>query len=306
MTAAPKLLWEGAENDPVVVVRSSFWGYNSIGLFAGDRACVIDPGIYPEDIELLNGRVTEPRGRRAPAGRARAGRRTVTDVVITHSHHDHIRGWMAFPGARVILPRVAADKTPSARDRILAAKSVIDQKLEIDDPKFRYPDADVVFDDTYTFDLHGLEIELRFLPGHSNCTSVVWLPSLRTLCTADYLVSPGLPYCRWEARAFESALETIEGWVRDEGVQRILPSHYAPLLGKPMILAALSSEREYFQVLRQLVRTARAQGLDDEACVLRAASAMDARRPQSAGPRARQDLDNARRVLVEESAPEPG
>ncbi|MCP3914880.1 MAG: MBL fold metallo-hydrolase [bacterium] len=296
MSAAPRLLWPGSDRDPLVVVRSSFWGYNSIGLFGGDEACVIDPGIYPEDIALLERALAEREG----TDRGAAPRR-ITRVVLTHSHHDHIRGWMHFPGARTLFPRVAAEKTEAARERILAAKNVIDEKLGIEAKDFRYPTADEVFDAELTFTVGSLDVELRFLPGHSNCTSVVWIPALRTLCSADYLVSPGLPYCRWTAGRFEEALQTIRRWVDEDGIERIVPSHFAPLVGRAAVLAAIETESDYFRALRQLVRSSLAQGLDAESSARRAAAAMDERRPESAGARARQDLDNARRVVAEEA-----
>ena len=194
-----RFLVDGRPGDPIVVLRSRFWNFNSIGLYHGEQAAVIDPGIYPDEIQTLNGAICT---RNLPAG----GRRRVSDVVLTHSHHDHIRGWTHFPGARITAPRVVAEKSETARKRILARKFQIDEKLGIEDADFTYPEVDVVFDDTTRLRVGGLDTEVRFLPGHSNCTSVVHLPQLGTLCTADYLVSPGLPYCRWEAHAFELSL----------------------------------------------------------------------------------------------------
>lgn len=290
--SAPPTSTSRAGPDPVVLVRSRFWAFHAIGVAGDGEACVVDPGIYPDEIEALSREV-----------RSRGGAdRAVTHVVLTHSHHDHIRGWMRFPGARVVLPSAAAAKGEGPRQRILAAKLRIDERLSISDPGFRYPVADVTFEDRATLDVGGVPVELRFLPGHSDCTSVVWLPSVATLCTADYLVSPGLPYCRWRAAEFEAALETLRGWVVGEGVERVIPSHHDVLLGRDAILRALDAERDYFLALREAVRGGLAAGLDGETCIREAARAMAARRGRSLGPRERQDADNARRVLAEERA----
>jgi len=280
----------GDESDPLVVVRSHFWNFNAVGLYRGDQACVIDPGIEPGDIEALGSAVCGGAG----------GGRTVTHVILTHSHHDHIRGWMRFPGARVIMPAVVAAKSRAAQERILATKRKIDDHLGVDDPHFRYPEADLTFDDRLTFEVGGLDIELRFLPGHSDCICVVCIPELRTLLTADYLVSPGLPYCRWRAREFESAIATLQTWVEEEGYERVVPAHNAPIVGRAALLQALGEERDYFLHLRAEVRAGIERGLDDESCAREAARQAARRRGVDLGGRARQDLDNARRVLSEE------
>lgn len=287
---AVRFLLPGTREDPLVVVRSRFWNFNAIGLFDGDEACVVDPGIYPDEIAALD------RAVRATAG----GDRTVTHVVVTHSHHDHIRGWQRFPGARVVCPRVAAEKPEAPRERILATKRTIDAQLAIDDPGFTYPHADVVFDECATFLIGSREVQARFVPGHSNCTSVVLIPSLRTLCTADYLVSPGLPYCRWQARAFEEAMHTIARWCEKEGVERIVPAHNDVIVGREAIARAIRQELDYFTFLRDRLRDAIDAGETREGCARTAARALRERRGVDLGKKAHQDLDNARRVLEEE------
>ncbi|MDA1266479.1 MAG: MBL fold metallo-hydrolase, partial [Planctomycetota bacterium] len=238
------LLVEGTPQDPLVVVRSRLWQFNGIGFFSGDEAVVVDPGIDPTEIALLTERVTTAHRDGPP--------RRVTHVLVTHSHHDHIRGWSRFEGAEVILPRVAAEKDEAARGRILAAKHKIDQHLEVDDPGFAYPEADRVFDEQVSVRCGELTLEMRFLPGHSNCTSVVWVPQLRTLCTADYLVSPGLPYCRWQATAFDEALATLRRWVDELGVERIVPAHRELHLGRDAVFAAIAADEWAMRRTREL------------------------------------------------------
>lgn len=268
--------------EPLAALRCDFWGFNSIGLADGGEACVVDPGIRPEEIEALG---------------ARLGR--VTKVVLTHSHHDHIRGWRRFPGAEVLFPAVAAAKGPDARARILAAKRKIDERLGVDDPEFEYPEGTTTFDETHAFRIGALDVELRFLPGHSDCTSVVWIPALRTLCTADYLVSPGLPYCRWRAREFEGAIETMTRWVEEEGLARVVPAHGRVIEGREALLAALAEERDYFAFARDAVRAELDAGHTGEPVARRVAARLGERRGVDLGPRARQDLDNVQRVLAE-------
>ena len=43
-----RFLLAGNKSDPLVVLRSATWNYNSIGLFAESEALVVDPGLSPE------------------------------------------------------------------------------------------------------------------------------------------------------------------------------------------------------------------------------------------------------------------
>lgn len=279
-----RILRRATADDPLVCIRSRFWNFNSVGLAHDGDALVVDPGIDPLEIDLLRDELGGP----------------VRHVVLTHSHHDHIRGWQRFPGARVVMQRVAAEKGDEARARILAAKQRIDEHLEVLDPDFSYPRADLVFDDELRLEAAGHELRLVFLPGHSDCTSLVWIPALGTLCSADYLVEPGLPYCRWEARAFEQALEQLAAFCEREDVRRIVPSHNDWIEGPAAIAAALERERTYFQLLRSTLRDALERGDPRARAERQAVQAVRAWRGRDLGKRARQDEDNARRVALEE------
>ncbi len=287
----PLSSFEVLEGGALVVQRCELWRYNAIALVSRGEAVVVDPGITPDEIAAL----------RAHLGAART---TVTHVVLTHSHHDHIRGWMAFPGAKVVMPRVGADKPATARARILAGKEQLDRKLGIQDPGFVYPEVDLRVDERFAFTAGDLTIEVRALPGHSNCTTVVLVPELATLLSADYLVHPGLPYCRFEAAAFEEAHRRIRAWTLAGEVRRIVPGHEEVLDGTDQILAALELELGYFAALRGRIRAGLSAGDFGDSLLDAAARHMAdwrlAHTGDDVGRRSVQDFDNAQRVLREE------
>jgi glyoxylase-like metal-dependent hydrolase (beta-lactamase superfamily II) len=296
MKSRSHFLLKGNADDPLVVLRSATWAYNSIGLFDGDQACVVDPGLATSEVHALRQQLME--------GCGASSQRQFSHVILTHAHHDHMRGWMEFPGATVTFPRVAAEKGATPRERILAAKAKFDERLDDPVDGFRYPEPDLTFDEVLHLKVGSLEIEQRFLPGHSNCTSVVWIPALKTLLSADYLVTPGMPYCRWQARDFERAIETLTTWTLEEGIERIVPAHESILEGRDAILEALAAERDYMRVLRDQVQQLAAVGVDAEIGMRQAARFMVARRGSDLSGR-RQDIDNARRMWAEEAESQP-
>ncbi len=273
---------------PFQVFQSPFWSYNNIALVSGDEACLFDPGARPIDLDVIS-------------SAARQGGRHIAHVVVTHSHHDHIRAWNHFVGARIWLPLAVQDKPEQAKQRDLEFKHAIDQRLKVVDPDFVYPHSDDAFASRASFSVGELEVDLRFLPGHSLCTSVAFVPQLRTLVSADYLVSPGMPYCRWQPHEFESAMTRLREWCVELEIEQVWPAHNSPITGHAAVLAAIDEERSYFKYLRELVRELLATGLDPNTVTRQAAQAMRERRGDLEGVRQRQDGDNARRVVVEES-----
>src|SRR5437870_1335931 len=64
--------------------------YTNHGIFISEgQACLVDPGIYPDEIEAIARFVAE-RGAITQA------------IILTHSHWDHILGPEHFPGVRII------------------------------------------------------------------------------------------------------------------------------------------------------------------------------------------------------------
>jgi len=287
----PRLLRPGTQDDPLVVVRSSTWNYNSIGLWSGDEVLLVDPGLSPAELELTATRACTARRAGAP--------RRVAHLVLTHAHHDHLRGATAFPGARVWMPRIAARKPADARERILAAGERLSRRVRGEPGPLAWPTVDEEFEERARIRFGaGAELELWFLPGHSNCTSVAWLPAQRTLLSADYLVSPGVPFCRHEASLFEGALERLLALAAELPIERVVPAHGDLLEGEEAVREALLLDLGVFRAMR-----ACAEGLEPalpaaEAQERVVAAAM-AFRGRGAGLLSAQDEDNAERVLRE-------
>ena len=279
-----------AGDDGLIVQRCGLWGYNAIGVVSGDVAVAVDPGITPDEIAAFR------------AALEQGGARRVTHVVLTHSHHDHIRGWNAFGDAKIVAPTVVAAKADGPRARILAGKSKVDEHMGVSDEAFEYPTADVTFDTQMTLQVGALTLDLRSLPGHSDCTSVVVVPELRTILSADYLVSPGLPYCRWEPAPFERANQSLREFVHEFDISRIVPAHNDLLETQDAALAAIEEELSYFRFLREEVARQSLDGRPTDKILRACAAAMAERRGVDLGPKARQDADNARRVLKEVTA----
>jgi len=271
----------------VLVLQSDFWNYNSVAIVDGDQALLFDPGVRPAEIESI--------GLAARDG----DRRRVSDLVVTHSHHDHIRGWHRYPEATVWMPAAVERKGDAAKKRDLAFKASIDRRFGIEDAGYTFPVADRSFEEEASVQVGSLTVELHHLPGHSACSSIAIVPELRTLISSDYLVSPGLPYCRWLPEAFDAAVQRLGEMCRTHEIETVIPGHNAVIQGHAAVLAALEEERTYFAFLRECASSLLTAGHDAKDTAHLATQAMRERRGRKLDGRERQDGDNARRVVAE-------
>lgn len=88
--------------------QSSLYATNSGVFVSGGQACLIDPGILPQEVQAI-GRFVEERDAEVRA------------IVLTHGHWDHLLGVAAFTGAPVVAQALYARTIAGERaQRILA------------------------------------------------------------------------------------------------------------------------------------------------------------------------------------------
>ena len=78
-------------SDTLWKTRSRSLDYNSGVFISGGQAALVDPGLFPDEITGIDRFVREQRAE--------------SDIILTHSHWDHILGPEHFPGVRVVAQR---------------------------------------------------------------------------------------------------------------------------------------------------------------------------------------------------------
>lgn len=242
--------------DHLWVAQSRLYTTNSGVFLGGKAACLIDPGIFPEEIDaiagFLAGRGAEPRA-----------------IVLTHSHWDHILGPERFPDVAVIAQASYADTVRAERgDRIL--KVIADWEaghgVERHRP-FRIPQPDEVFADAMDLVLGDLDLRLVHAPGHAADQLVAYHPNSGTLWAADMLSDLEIPFVGHSLAAYETTLATIAGW----DARALVPGHGHVTAVPDEIRTRISDDIAYLEELRARVEEAVRRGLTlaeaVEACV---------------------------------------
>src|SRR5262249_21737939 len=85
--------------DGIRVRTSRLYAMNSLVVFEGDHALLVDPGVLPSEIEDM-----------ARAVRERVPRFERVSLALTHPHWDHVLGLPWFPGATTLAHAGFADE----------------------------------------------------------------------------------------------------------------------------------------------------------------------------------------------------
>ncbi len=235
------------------------------GLFLSEgRACLIDPGIFPEEIEeikrFLLDRQAEPQA-----------------IVLTHSHWDHLLGPERFPGVQVIAQANYLKETSGGRaEDLLWQIEEWEEEYGLEREKpFVIPQPDKTFKRRLTLKLGGLELRLVHAPGHAADHLVVYEPGSKALWAGDMLSDLEIPFVSQSLAAYQGTLEMIS---RLE-VRALVPGHGHPTTSAEEIQRRIAEDLAYLRELRERVSRAVAQGLNVGEAV-RSCLDMDYRHPE--------------------------
>ncbi|MFI6921542.1 MBL fold metallo-hydrolase [Nonomuraea spiralis] len=181
-------------------------------------AVVVDPG--PDDEAHLL-RVRDHLG----------GRR-VTQILLTHGHHDHSGGAKRFA-------------------------ELVGAPVRALDPRHRLGDEGLGDGDVITVD--GLELHVYGTPGHSFDSLCFWLPQDRAMLTGDTILGRGTTIIAQDGGLgdYLRSLDRLRAAAEGLGARALLPGH-GPVLPDPIgVLDAYIAHRR--QRLDQ-IRAARARG----------------------------------------------
>jgi glyoxylase-like metal-dependent hydrolase (beta-lactamase superfamily II) len=184
-------------------------------------------------------------------------------VVLTHEDIDHVAGSQLFPEAEVIAHRSMTERMKKTADPadsqklthgvhhlvtrsvlrevhpgLLAAAKQLDENYDFDGIELVLPT--VAFDDQYTLDLEGTEVNVIHLgPAHEVGDAIVHVPSEGVLFAGDVVFNQSTPM-GWVGtyQQFSDALDRIIAL----NPATIVPGH-GPVCG----VEAVKEEQAYFQ-----------------------------------------------------------
>lgn len=236
--------------------------YNAGVLCSAGYACLIDPGLYPDELSAL-ARLVE-----AQAAVART-------IVLTHSHWDHIVGVQDFPGAEVVAQAEYPCLVKAYETELLhEIRRWYEQVSPLRGHLFTLPVPDRTFAETMTLGVGDLILELLHAPGHATDQCMVYHAPSGMLWAADMLSDQEIPFVSDSLTTYERTLERVTHL----DIQVLIPGHGTATTDRGEIQSRLATDRSYLAELRKRVEQALGAGMSLEETIAACAS-MDYRYP---------------------------
>jgi glyoxylase-like metal-dependent hydrolase (beta-lactamase superfamily II) len=222
------------------VQQSELYMMNS-GLFVSQgRACLIDPGVLPDETKAIVAFLAEHN-------------LEPELLILTHSHWDHILGPAYFPGVKRVAQANYVKIVDQAGQTIrkIIAKWEKEARIRRDTP-FTLPYPDMIFQDRLTLHVGNLRLELLHVPGHAADQLAVYQPESGAFWASDILSDVEIPFISDNLAAYEQTLDKLSGL----DIRALVPGHGHPTTDLNDIQNRFSEDKSYLARLRERVSQA--------------------------------------------------
>jgi hydroxyacylglutathione hydrolase len=263
MTHNPSLL-----TPHLSVLQSRLFSYNA-GVFLSDgEACLVDPGIYADEMDRIAFHVGEQNV-------------SPESIVVTHSHWDHVLGPEYFPMVKLIQQAeslgVLAEYGHSIEHQVMEWER---QSEVTRVHPFEMPEPDETFDKRMELRVGSLVLELLHAPGHAPEQLVVYERERGALWAGDMLSDLEIPFVMQSLAAYRSTLEMLAGL----DVKALVPGHGSATADPGEIRRRLDEDRTYLAELQGTVEHAVKDGKAAEAAVAQCRAMRFRHRDENAHP----------------------
>jgi hydroxyacylglutathione hydrolase len=238
------------------VAQSRLFYMNSGVIISDGDACLVDPGIYPDELNAI-ARFVEEQGA------------SVQSIILTHSHWDHVLGPERFPGVKVITQEAYTAAVAVSGEELLKDVSQWVEKAKVERAApFVIPQPSMIFGENIELQVGTLILWLVHTPGHSPDELVVYHPDSGTLWASDILSDIEIPFVTHSLIAYQRTLARLAGL----DIRVLVPGHGSPTTDPDEARRRLTHDITYLAELRVRVEQAIAQGKTPEETVAACAS----------------------------------
>lgn len=246
-SAEPMIRSNGSEqiSEHVHVILDQNVGFvPNVGIVIGDRATlIVDTGLG------------EANGRTVLAEARRLSDNEIFYLTATHFHPEHDLGAMAFPASASVVRWTGQQAEIDAQgdatiERFSSFSSVVEELLA--NAEYRAPD--VLFSDSVTIDLGGVQVEaIGVGPNHTLGDTVFWVDGDGVLFTGDVVMAV-FP-------AVSGQFGDIDTWLLNLSAFNLLnPTIVVPAHGRLGGVDLIRNYRSYLETVREQVLARKAAG----------------------------------------------
>ena len=228
---------------------SQFLGMNSTVVYRDGAAHVIDPGVFPWELERMREFLQQQALHQV-------------QILFTHTHGDHISGWYAFRNFPAYGHESIALKNPTVRHNDVRYIRGVYRKQRIPDlDQLQFPEPIHLLADGEVLEHPPFSVVFYHVPGHAIDQSVIVVPEEHLMFSGDMLIQSPVPFVLHSMWQYRASLDRIRFLVKQYQVACLIPGHGKPARDQGEILERIQRESDYLDRLTDLGIQLYRQGL---------------------------------------------
>ena len=197
----------------IAVFTSALYQTNTTFFETPNAVFLVDPCWLPFEIFRIREYVESVRKKRR------------LFLIFTHSDYDHIIGYRAFPGAKVIASRQFVRNAYKERDTEQCLEFDRKHYIERDYP-IEYPEVDIEIDkDGKSLHFSGTVLTFYLSPGHTPSGMMILFEPAGLWVAGDYLSDIEPPLIEDSITAYRRTMAKTERILRTHDVRFMVPGH---------------------------------------------------------------------------------
>lgn len=216
---------------------SQFLGMNSILIYEGQYGYLIDPGVFPHEVEKIEKTMRE------------LGVSQLT-VLLTHTHGDHISGWSHFRDFPTFVHESVKNKPQAVKDNdVKYLQGILRKQNPQLNTDVAFPENPEYLKDGERLEIPPFSFVFYHVPGHSTDMSLIHIPELKLIFSGDMLIDSPVPFILHNSLEYWESLKKCKLICLENDVQQLIPGHGKPARTFDEALTRIEKEQQYLQQL---------------------------------------------------------
>ncbi|MEH7307667.1 MBL fold metallo-hydrolase [Neobacillus drentensis] len=201
------------KNEHITVFQSALYQTTCTVVETMEFVLVVDPNWLPHEIEEIQKHVARIQGEKE------------LYLLFTHGDFDHVIGYRAFRGAKVIGSK-GLQEHPNKERKVEMIHQFYNDYYIYQPYPIAFPEVDIVIDeDGQQLVLGDTTFTFYLAPGHSHDGLFTVIEPLGAWIAGDYLSDFELPFIYHSAKAYEETLQKAEQILVHHEVSVLVPGH---------------------------------------------------------------------------------
>ncbi|MED4226740.1 MBL fold metallo-hydrolase [Neobacillus cucumis] len=225
------------QNESITVFQSALFQTTCTVVVTRDLVLVVDPNWLPHEIEEIRQYVSQVREDRE------------VYLLFTHGDFDHIIGYHAFPGAKVIGSK-GLEEHPEKMKKLGLIQQFYNEYYIEPPYEIGFPEVDfVISQDGQQLVFGETKLTFYLAQGHTHDGLFTLVEPLGLWIAGDYLSDFELPFIYHSAKAYEETLWKAEQVLVNHQVSVMVPGHGQTTTNRDEIQRRIQRSQDYLSRL---------------------------------------------------------